>query len=188
MPTELPVLTVASFDTRCRHQVFCQSTSNFAANMLTKADFRLNLRIISVACKMGIFPFNVDLQTGELELQKSKRKRLICMSLFALYVIHSAYVMLRLPYLLLKGAEMSLLSLLIHSTTIVGMTVIGFSHFTAFVRWPETTVMCFNKAFEAWGFDYAGNVSCSQPLIYSVRLGDTLIYRVAHKLLQGSPL
>ena len=124
--------------------------------MLTRADFHQNWHIISIGCKMGIFPVEVNFQRGELQLLRSKRKQAVTNVLITLYAFHALYVTLRLPYLLLKGNPMTFLSLLIHVTMIAGMVVIGFSHYTAFFQWPDVTVTCFNKAFDTWELEPTG--------------------------------
>ena len=46
--------------------------------MLTKEDFRLNFRIISISCKLGIVPLKVDIETGKLHgrwIQSLRKER-----------------------------------------------------------------------------------------------------------------
>ena len=84
----------------------------------------------------------------------SKQSPLLAIALFA---IHAVYHTLRLPYLLLKEISITHLSLLTHVTTILGMMAIWFLHYTALFHWPGVTVTCFNKAFETWGLESAGD-------------------------------
>ena len=118
--------------------------------MLTKEDFRQNLQIISVACKLRIFPLELNPHTQRMQLLENKRARVVSYIYFALYTIHTAYIVLRLPYLLLTGKELSILSLVVHFTMICGMMAIAFWQFTSFFRFPGITATCFNKALETW--------------------------------------
>ena len=127
--------------------------------MLTKEDIRLTFRIIALSCRFGILPLNVNTHSWELKFPDSKWKRVLSMAYYAVHALHTAYVVLRLPYLLLRGIRLSLVSLLVHFTMLAGMTSVSFWHLTAFFRWPSITVTCFNKAFESGQSDCAGNAS-----------------------------
>ena len=121
--------------------------------MLTKKDFHHNFRLISLGCKLAVLPFEVDLQRGELQPpQQNKRKRAACsLFVFSLYTLHTTYVVLRLPYLFLKGMDIPPLSFLWHFTLILGLLANLFWNFMAFIRWPGITVTCFKLSFETFG-------------------------------------
>ena len=127
--------------------------------MLTTEDFHHNLQIINFCCKLGIFPLQLNPQNQQLELVDSTWKRAICYSRFALFAIHTGYVVGRLPYLLFIGVQLPLLSVLVHFTMICGMIAILFWHFLAFFCYPGITATCFNKAFETWGLLKEGSFS-----------------------------
>lgn len=128
--------------------------------MLTKEDFYQNLRFINVGCKLGILPFKVNLQKGELQLLPEGRfRKVACQIRLTFFALHTAYIVLRLPYLLLAGVNISVLFLLWHLTLLLGMACITFWHFTAFFRWSGLTVTCFNKSFDAWVTVTAGDYS-----------------------------
>ena len=134
--------------------------------MLTKADFHQNLRIISLTCKLGVLPLEVNKRTGELELLANKRRQAVCIASFVLYTIHATYNALRLPYLFFKGIPITHLSLLTHVTTILGMAMMWSLHYGALFRCPGITVACFNQAFETWGLDSAGEFLLPNVQIY----------------------
>ena len=119
--------------------------------MLTKEDFQHNLRIINVCCKLGIIPLDLDVENGRLQPLESLPRRVACNVYFALFVAHVAYIVLRFPYLLLKGAQLPLLTLLVHFTVGSGEVAVLFWQFTAFFRYPGVTATCFNMALESWG-------------------------------------
>ena len=127
--------------------------------MLTKEDFHQNLRAISVGCKLAAFPLYVDLRTGRLQVAQSKLMETVCWVFFACYTLHIAYIVLRLPYLLLMGPKIPLPSLLWHFTLFVGTPLVAFSHYTAFFRWPGLTVTCFKTVFDTWECEQEGNAS-----------------------------
>ena len=135
--------------TTSRSTILSQESKSYilVVKMLTKADFHQNYRIIDLSCKMGVIPLKVNGQNWDLEVLDSKWKRWMCKAHYGVYALHTAYIALRLPYLLLKGVHIPLVSLLIHFTVLVGMTSICFWHLTAFFRWPGITVTCFNRAF-----------------------------------------
>ena len=126
--------------------------------MLTTEDFHHNLQIISMGCKLGIFPLRFNPKSKQLELLTSKWKRVTCYIYFALYTVHTTYITKRLPYLLFVGAELSLLSLVVHFSLICGVLAGLFWHFTAFFRYPGITATCYNKALESWGFVREGGI------------------------------
>ena len=142
--------------------------------MLTKADFRQNFRFISLGCRLGILPMQVNLQNGELELLISKWKQAFCTIHYALLTINTIYVVLRLPYLLVTSTQTPFVSLFLHFTTLFGMLATTFWHFTAFYQWPGITVACFNRMFGTWRAKDAGHTrklnlfqrsSVSDPLV-----------------------
>ena len=126
--------------------------------MLTKQDFDHNLRILNGGCKVGIIPLHWNCEKKELELLESKWKRAICCIYFALFIIHTAFLMSRLPYLLLSGIHPSLVSLVVHFTLICATMAVVFWHFVAFFRFPGITATCYNKALEPWGIVHEGRV------------------------------
>ena len=90
----------------------------------------------------------MDLQNGRLQLAPSKLMEKFCWISFAWFTFHVAYVTLRLPYLLLTGVEIPLLSLLWHSTILVVTPITVFWHNTAYFQWPGITATCVNNIFE----------------------------------------
>ena len=125
--------------------------------MLTKEEFHHNLRIINTSCKLGIIPLELNNQNERLQLLESRWKKAVCSIYFAMYSLHASYVALRLPYLLITGAPLPLLSLVVHITVMLGMLTAAFSGFKAFFCYPDITATCFNKAFEDWGCVPQGN-------------------------------
>ena len=125
--------------------------------MLTKDDFHQNLQIINTSCKLGIIPFELNNQNGQLQPLESRLKRAACSIYFAMYTLHASYVALRLPYLLITGAPLPLLSLVVHITVMLGMMTAAFSAFKAFFCYPDITISCFDKALESWGCVREGN-------------------------------
>lgn len=113
--------------------------------MLTKGDLQRNLRFLSLGCKLGILPFKVDHAKGELKLLKSNEEKAICWFMFFWYILHALYIVLRLSFLLLIGAQISLTSRLWHFTVSVGAPTVIFCNSANF-RWPGITVTCFNMA------------------------------------------
>ena len=124
--------------------------------MLTKKDFQQNLRVIAFECKLASFPLHVDLFTGRLQLAQGKLIEKVCWLTFAWYTLHVVYIALRLPYLLLIGVKVPLLSILWHFTVLLSTCIVVFWHYTAFFRWPGITVTCFNKIFDTWKCEKAG--------------------------------
>lgn len=125
--------------------------------MLTKEDFYHNLRILNLACKIGIFPLELDSRNGQMQLLQRKRKMAACYGYLALFTIHTTYIVVRLPYLILGGAQLPILSLLVHFTMLCGFMAILFWHFTAFFRYTGISATCFNKALETWGLVSTGS-------------------------------
>ena len=132
--------------------------------MLTKQDFQQNLRFISFGCNLAAYPLQVDLKNGKLKLVDRKPMGKLCWLSFGGYTIHVSYIALRLPYLLLTGAKIPLLSLLLHFTLLLVTPIVAFVHYTAFFRWPVITVTCFNRIFETEELEATGNVTKTKPL------------------------
>ena len=126
--------------------------------MLLKRDFHYNFCILSLGCKLAALPLDVDVTKGELKLARGFWKGVICRFTYALYALHVAYIVLRLLYLLHSGAHIPLLSLLWHLTLCIATPSLVFWHYTAFFRWPDISVTCFNKAFETWEAELAAGM------------------------------
>ena len=142
--------------------------------MLTKEGFHQNFRIISLGCKMGILPFKVDVENGKLDLLNSKWKKGNCWAYFSVFVLHTAYIALRLPYLIIARDSIPLMSLLWHCTLVMAFPNVVFWQYTAVFRWPGIMVTCF-----AVVYPYCLGVSAVAVLIlYCVEKDDMkmLIY------------
>ena len=97
--------------------------------MLTTQDFQQNLRFISVGSYLAAYPIAVDLENGKLKQVKSKPMSRVCWTTYGCYTVHVAYIVLRLPYLLLTGVQIPLLSLLWHFTLLTSTALINYSHY-----------------------------------------------------------
>ena len=126
--------------------------------MLTKEDFHQNFRFISISCKLAAYPLQVDLTNGKLQLAQSKLRVIASWFSFSWYTLHVAYIVLRLPYLLLTGVQLPLLSILWHFTLVAATPIAIFWHYTAFFRFPGITVTCFNTIFQTRAGDETGKV------------------------------
>ena len=92
--------------------------------MVTREDFRHNFGIINVGCKLGVIPSYLNTETQQLQVLTSTWKRALGYCYLALYTVHTSYVVFRLPYLLLHYVQLSLVSLLVHFTMMLGMVAI----------------------------------------------------------------
>ena len=124
--------------------------------MLTKEDFRLNFRIISISSKLGIIPLQMDMENAKLRIPDSKLKKVLSWAYLSVFTLHATWIILRMSYLLLTGASLSLMSLLWHIMHLLAFPNMAFWHYTALFSQPDVTVTCFNKSFETWETKYEG--------------------------------
>ena len=124
--------------------------------MITKEDFSQSFRFISLGCKLGVLPLTVNLQNGELQGLQSRWKQAFCIARYILFTIHTTFIVLKLPYMMLAGVDVPLVSLLWHAIYAVALPPVVFWHYTAFFPWPGITVACFNQLFETWGGAHSG--------------------------------
>lgn len=111
--------------------------------MLTKLEFKNNLRFISIFSTLRIFPLDVDMEKGEIKLSASRRKRRTSFVFFILVLIHVAYVNTRLVTSFLTS-NAPLHHLVLHFDVAICATMVCAWYVLYFIALPDVFTAVFN--------------------------------------------
>ena len=115
--------------------------------MLTWDQFGRGFNLIEKLSDWNILPVEIIIQTGEILLQRSLRRRVISYVLYSITVLHTIYMWVRLAQSIIEDKKLILHHFLLHLLVASAFAMVMAWYAAYFLIWPEITVNVFNSLF-----------------------------------------